>query len=63
MLRERGARVAYSNPLVPVFPRIRNYEFDMHGVALTPAVLADYDVVLLATDQRDNVVRASALSA
>jgi UDP-N-acetyl-D-glucosamine dehydrogenase len=50
MLKERGARVDYSDPLVPVFPRVRNYEFDMQSVTLTPAALAGYDVVLLATD-------------
>jgi UDP-N-acetyl-D-glucosamine dehydrogenase len=50
MLRERGAEVDYSDPYVPVFPRIRKYRFDMKSVALTPESLARYDAVLLATD-------------
>jgi UDP-N-acetyl-D-glucosamine dehydrogenase len=50
MLRERGAEVDYSDPYVPVFPRIRKYRFDMKSAVLTPESLARYDAVLLATD-------------
>jgi UDP-N-acetyl-D-glucosamine dehydrogenase len=50
MLKDRGASVDYSDPHVPVFPRVRNYRFDMESVALTPQALARYDAVLLATD-------------
>ena len=50
MLEERGAEVDYSDPYVPVFPRIRKYRFDMKSVTLTPESVARYDVVLLATD-------------
>src|SRR5467141_2102929 len=50
MLKERGASVDYSDPFVHVFPRVRNYSFDMKSVALTPESVARYDALLLATD-------------
>jgi len=49
LLRARGATVEYSDPHVPVFPRMREHRFDLSSVRLTPAALASYDVVLLAT--------------
>lgn len=46
-----GARVAYSDPHVPVFPRLRDHaHFDLASLDLTPATLASYDCLLLATD-------------
>jgi len=50
LLTARGARVDYSDPLIPEFPRIRDYDFEMRSVPLTPETLARYDAVLLATD-------------
>ena len=50
MLKERGAVVDYSDPFVPVFPRVRNYSFDMKSVALNPESVARYDALLLAAD-------------
>jgi UDP-N-acetyl-D-glucosamine dehydrogenase len=50
LLAERGARVDYSDPFIPEFPRIRGYSFEMRSVALTPETVARYDAVLLATD-------------
>src|SRR6266568_3937887 len=50
MLKERGASVDYSDPFVPVFPRVRNYSFDMKSVALNPESVARYDALLLAAD-------------
>jgi UDP-N-acetyl-D-glucosamine dehydrogenase len=49
LLREKGALVDYSDPHVPVFPRLREHHFELASVALTPATLASYDLVLLAT--------------
>ena len=49
LLRARGAVVEYSDPHVPVFPRMREHHFNLSSVELTPASLASYDVVLLAT--------------
>jgi len=50
LLQAKGAHIAYSDPHVPKFPRMRRYSFDLQSVDLTPEVLAGNDVVLLATD-------------
>jgi len=49
-LRDLGAEVAYSDPHIPVFPRMREHHFDLRSVALDPDVVGSYDAVLLATD-------------
>jgi UDP-N-acetyl-D-glucosamine dehydrogenase len=42
--------VEYSDPHVPVFPKMREHSFDLKSVDLSPALIAQYDLVLLATD-------------
>ncbi|MBX9574775.1 MAG: nucleotide sugar dehydrogenase [Caulobacteraceae bacterium] len=49
-LRDLGAHVDYSDPHVPVFPKMREHSFDLSSVELTADSLASYDCVLLATD-------------
>src|SRR4051812_12389573 len=49
-LRALGAEVAYSDPHIPAFPKMREHRFDLKSVALTPKSLASYDCVLVATD-------------
>lgn len=49
-LRDLGAEIAYSDPHVPVFPKMREHHFDLASVPLTPASIAEFDCVLLATD-------------
>jgi UDP-N-acetyl-D-glucosamine dehydrogenase len=49
-LRDLGADVSYSDPHIPVFPKLREHKFDLKSVALTPKALASYDCVLVATD-------------
>ncbi|QOL52253.1 nucleotide sugar dehydrogenase [Massilia litorea] len=49
LLRDKGAHVDYSDPHVPVFPRMREHYFDLSSIPLTPESLASYDLVLLAT--------------
>jgi UDP-N-acetyl-D-glucosamine dehydrogenase len=49
-LRDLGAEVAYSDPHVPVFPKMREHHFDLSSVQLSPESIAGYDCVLLATD-------------
>ena len=53
ILRDRGALVDYSDPNVPVFPRMREHKFDLKSVDLTPETLAAYDAVVLLTDHSD----------
>lgn len=50
LLREKGAVVDYSDPHVPVFPKMREHNFELESVDLTPEVVAGYDLLLLATD-------------
>jgi UDP-N-acetyl-D-glucosamine dehydrogenase len=50
ILEERGARVDYNDPYVPVMPRVRKYEYDMKSVDLTPENLKKYDAVVISTD-------------
>jgi UDP-N-acetyl-D-glucosamine dehydrogenase len=45
-----GARVDYSDPHIPTFPRIRRGHFDLKSVPITPRTLRRYDAVLLATN-------------
>src|SRR6056297_2193525 len=52
-LRDWGAHVEYSDPNVPVFPKMREHNFDLKSVELTPDTLATYDAVLLLTDHSD----------
>jgi len=49
ILRDKGAHVDYSDPHVPIFPRMREHRFELSSVKLTPDALASYDLVLLAT--------------
>ncbi len=53
ILRDRGAVVDYSDPNVPVFPKMREHKFDLKSVDLTPDTLASYDAVVLLTDHSD----------
>jgi UDP-N-acetyl-D-glucosamine dehydrogenase len=50
LLRDAGAEVAYSDPHVPVFPKMRQHRFDLSSVTLTPETLANFDAVVLTTD-------------
>ena len=50
LLKEKGAVMAYSDPHVPVFPKLRDHHFDLHSVELTATNLAAYDAVVLATE-------------
>jgi len=50
LLQAKGAHIDYSDPHVPVFPRKRDYHFDLKSVPLNAQTLASYDCVVLATD-------------
>jgi UDP-N-acetyl-D-glucosamine dehydrogenase len=50
LLTARGAKVEYSDPHVPVFPRLREHHFDLKSAALTAQTLGECDAVLLATN-------------
>ncbi|MFA7553677.1 MAG: nucleotide sugar dehydrogenase [Spongiibacteraceae bacterium] len=49
ILRAKGAEVAYSDPHIPVFPKMRDHKFDLESVELTADNVARFDAVVLAT--------------
>jgi UDP-N-acetyl-D-glucosamine dehydrogenase len=51
-LRDQGAIVHYSDPHVPVFPKMREHKFDLKSVELNPKTVASYDCVLLTTQHK-----------
>jgi len=50
LLQGKGAIVEYSDPHVPVFPKMRNHSFDLESIELKPETVMGYDALLLATD-------------
>jgi len=52
LLSGKGAQVEYSDPHVPVFPKLRKHRFELESVRLTAETLRRYDLVLLATDHK-----------
>jgi UDP-N-acetyl-D-glucosamine dehydrogenase len=53
MLRTKGAVVAYSDPYVPVFPKLRKFAFDLESEPVSAENIASFDCVLVATDHDD----------
>lgn len=50
LLRDKGAIIFYSDPYVPVFPKKREYYFDLKSLTINPQSLSQMDCVLIATD-------------
>lgn len=50
LIERKGCQVSYSDPHVPVFPKMREHTFELSSVALTAANIAGFDAVILATD-------------
>jgi len=50
ILRNQGANICYSDPHVPIFPKMRAHSFDMTSIGLTEEKIAATDCVLVATD-------------
>ena len=49
-LVKKEANVHYTDPHVPEFPKMREHYFDLKSVELSPEKIAEYDVLLLATN-------------
>ena len=63
LLRAKGAEIAYSDPYVPEFPRMREHYFELCSIKLTLQVLKETDCVIIATDHDDfdyEMIRANA---
>src|SRR5699024_9983317 len=50
LIQAKGGNVAYSDPHVHVFPKMREHHFDLQSVAITQETLKAYDAVVLTTD-------------
>lgn len=50
LIRNARGNVAYSDPHVPVFPRMREHTFALSSIELMPDTLAQFDAVVLTTD-------------
>jgi UDP-N-acetyl-D-glucosamine dehydrogenase len=50
LLRVKGAEIAYSDPHIPAFPKMREHHFDLKSIALSPSSLSGFDCALLATN-------------
>lgn len=53
LLKVKGAKVDYSDPYIPSFPKKRDYRFDMNSIELSVSALQSYDCVILVTDHDD----------
>ena len=50
LLNKQGAQVSYSDPFVPVFKKMRKYNFDLNSMDVTPEALNSHDAVIIATN-------------
>lgn len=50
MIVAKGGVIAYSDPHVPTFPKMREHHFDLNSEAITASNLSSFDAVVLATD-------------
>lgn len=50
LIEAKGANVSYSDPHVPVFPKMREHSFNLTSVEINADSLAEVDAVVLATD-------------
>ncbi|WNF45448.1 UDP-N-acetyl-D-glucosamine 6-dehydrogenase [Pseudomonas sp. SG20056] len=50
LIEAKGGIVAYSDPHVPVFPKMREHHFELASEPLTSGNLTSFDAVVLATD-------------
>ena len=49
-MQHHGAIVEYSDPNVPVFPKMRRYSFDLESVDLGTDAVAGYDCIVIGTN-------------
>ena len=50
LLQAKGARIAYSDPHIPVFPRMREHYFDLRSVELCAEAIGEFDCVIIGTN-------------
>ena len=45
LLKKRGAKISYSDPHVPIFPKMREYSFNLSSIHLTSQSIKSYDLL------------------
>lgn len=50
LLRDKGADLSYCDPFFPIFPPMREHNFQLKSVEITPELLQKADCVVIATD-------------
>jgi UDP-N-acetyl-D-glucosamine dehydrogenase len=53
ILIQKGAKVDYNDPFIPVLPSMRMYNIQRESVEITPGNLSKYDCVLISTDHSE----------
>ncbi len=53
LIQDCGAEIDYSDPYVPVFPKMRRYSFNMSSVDASSENIRLYDCIVLGTDHED----------
>ena len=46
-LQDHGVEVSYSDPWVPVFPKMRKYNFRLESIDITPEAIRSYDCLII----------------
>jgi UDP-N-acetyl-D-glucosamine dehydrogenase len=52
LLTSKGAEISYSDPHVPIFPKLREHYFDLSSIDLTEESISGFDCVLIATNHK-----------
>jgi len=52
-LEQNGVKFDYSDPFIPSFPELRNFDFNLKSIDLSPSLIASYDAAILVTDHDD----------
>ncbi len=50
LLKNLGGLVEYSDPFVPIFPKIRKYKFKIKHTKINPKIISSYDAVVICTN-------------
>ncbi|EMW6875279.1 nucleotide sugar dehydrogenase [Providencia stuartii] len=50
IIQEKGATIAYSDPHVPVFPKMREHHFNLSSEEISIDTLSKFDAIILATN-------------
>ena len=62
-MQKCGAVIDYSDPYVPVFPKMRRYNFELSTIELNVKNIKSYDCIVVGTDHKDfdyNLIRENA---